>query len=220
VGLEAFAAALSRPRPGRARDDSTLVTQRLFAVADGADLGAGAGGQALVQLQRLIGPYPTARGLAQALKAVNFALWQRDDGAGALRSTITAGVLLGSRLAIGHVGDSRAYLLRGRRLHRLTSDDSAPSSYKSDDGVPRLGCRPPEATPHVRRYLVQDGDRLILCTDGLWRGVSDRELVLTGGLAPPVACELLCSRSLADEEASVVVVDLSEVGLASPGLGP
>jgi len=220
VALEAFAAALSRPRPGQARDDSTLVTQRLFAVADGADLGAGAGGQALAQLQRLLGPYPTARNLAQALNAVNFALWQRDDGAGALRSTITAGVLLGSRVAIGHVGDSRAYLLRGHRVYRLTPDDRAPNSYRSDDGVPRLGHRPPEATPHVRRYLLHHRDRLILCTDGLWRGVTERELVLTGGLAPAAACTLLCGRALADEDASLVVVDFSEVGPAGPGLGP
>jgi PPM family protein phosphatase len=220
VALEAIAAALSRSHPGRVSDDSTLVTERLFAVADGADRGAGAGGQALAQLHRFLGSYPTARNLARALNGVNFALWQRDDGAGALRSTVTAAVLLGSRVAIGHVGDSRAYLLRGNRTYRLTSDESSFSSYRPDEGVPLLGSRPPEATPHVRRYLLHDGDRLILCTDGLWRGINDDDLGGTTGLAPPGACELLCERSAAHEEASVVVVDFSEVGPASAGPGP
>jgi PPM family protein phosphatase len=216
VVLEAFAAASSQAGAGQAGDDSTLVTERLFAVADGADMGAGAGRQALAHLQRLLGPYPTARNLARALNAVNFALWQRDDGKGALRSTITAAALLGSRLAIGHVGDSRAYLLRGNRAYRLTLDENVPDPYRPDDSVSRLGYRPPEATPHVRRYLVHDGDRLILCTDGLWRGVSDRDLPLTKGLGPQAACQFLCTRSVAEEESSVVVVDFSEVSPTPP----
>ena len=218
--LEALAAASSRAGPGEACDDSTLVTGRIFAVADGADTGAGAGRQALAHLHRFLGAYPTARNLARALNAVNFALWQRDDGKGALRSTITAAVLLGSRLAIGHVGDSRAYLLRGHRAYRLTFDVRARDSARPDDNVPRLGYRPPEATPHVRRYLIHHGDRLVLCTDGLWRGVSIRDLSLTASLDPQAASEVLCARSDTQEESSVVVVDFSEVSPTAPDLSP
>jgi PPM family protein phosphatase len=220
VPLEALAAASSRAGPGGACDDSTLVTGRIFAVADGADMGAGAGRQALAHLHRFLGANPTARNLAGALNAVNFALWQRDDGKGALRSTITAAVLLGSRLAIGHVGDSRAYLLRGHRAYRLTFDVRAPDSGRPDDNVPRLGYRPPEATPHVRRYLIHHGDRLILCTDGLWRGVSIRDLSLTASLDPQAAAESLCARSDAQEESSVVVVDFSEASPTASDLSP
>ena len=106
--------------------------------------------------------------------------------------------------------------VRGHRAYRLTSDENVPDPHCPDDRVPRLGYRPPEATPHVRRYLVRNGDRLILCTDGLWRGVNERDLSLTAGLDPQAACEFLCTRSVAREETSVVVVDFSEVSATEP----
>jgi serine/threonine protein phosphatase PrpC len=213
VAFEATAAAMSLSAPGRRRDDGTLVTERVFAVADGVDLGAGAGARALVELGRFVGTYPSAKRLARALDAVNFALWQHDDGDGALRSTITAAVLLGSVLAVAHVGDSRAYLVRGGHAYQLTSDEEgwAGTSGTDREPVQRLGNRPPVGTPHVRRYLLDDGDRLILCTDGMWRRVGRDDLVMAASLEPRAACELLCWRSEpVEEEASVVVVAFRE----------
>ena len=211
--FEATAAALSRAVRGRQPDDSTLVSERVFAVADGADLGAGAGARALVELGRFVGAYPTARRLARALIVVNFALWQRDSGDGALRSTITAAACLGRVLAVGHVGDSRAYLVRGRRAYQLTVDGEGRAGEQGADreAVQRLGDRPPTAVPHVRRYLLEDDDRLILCTDGTWRRLRREDLVTAASLAPDAACAFLCPRSAnLEDEASVVVVAFRE----------
>jgi protein phosphatase len=219
MAFEATAAAMSRAVPGRGRDDSTLVTGRLFAVADGADLGAGAGARALAELGRFVGAYPTARRLARALGAVNFALWQGDDGGGALRSTVTAAVLSGSVLALAHLGDSRAYLVRGGDLYQLTSDDkwAAPGPGTDHEGVQRLGARPPAGTPRVRRYLLVDGDRLILCTDGIWRHLERDDFIRAGALEPGAACQLLCQQPApSEEEASVVVVAFREAPARPP----
>ena len=213
MAFEAVAAAMSRAVPGRGHDDSTLVAERVFAVADGADLGAGAGARALVELGRLVGEYPNARRLARALDAVNFVLWQQDDGDGALRSTVTAAILLGTVLAVAHVGDSRAYIVRRRRLYQLTTDGEGTAGAPGSDfeAVQRLGNRPPVGTPRVRRYLLDGLDHLILCTDGIWRGVDEEDLLMAASFKPSAACELLCQRSVAvEEEASVVVVAFRE----------
>jgi serine/threonine protein phosphatase PrpC len=59
--------------------------------------------------------------------------------------------------------------------------------------------------------LLDDGDHLILCTDGIWRGVDEEDLLMAASFKPSAACELLCQRSVAvEEEASVVVVALRE----------
>lgn len=211
--FEAVAAATSRGVPGRGRDDGILVSERVFAVADGEDLGAGAGARALAELRRFVGAYPTARRLARALGAVNFTLWQGADGGSPLRSTVTAAVLLGPVLAIAHLGDSRAYLVRGGNLYQLTSDDkwTAHGPDADREGVQRLGNLPPAGTPRVRRYLLADRDRLILCTDGIWRRLGPGDIVTAAALEPGAACELLCQMSTGadEEEASIVVVAFS-----------
>lgn len=83
----------------------------------------------------------------------------------------------------------------------------------------QLGYRPPHAAPNLRQYLLNPGDRLVLCTDGLWRLSSDHQFVMAASLSPQAACELLCNRSDDDqEEASVVVVAFSEAPrYAKPG---
>ena len=218
--IEALAAGLSLRPERRAPDDAILVTARVFAVADGTDLGRGAGRAALAHLRRLLGPHPTARSLARALNAVNLVLWVDDDGSGAMRSTMTAAVLTGQRLAVGHVGDSRAYLVRNGRVYCLTSDQSWPAPAETEP-VRRLG-HGPAVAPHLRRYLVDDGDRLVLCTDGVWRRLTDNDLSLAATLAPDLACEVLCHKSVAegDEDASVVVVAFSQASSSSAQDGP
>jgi protein phosphatase len=91
---------------------------------------------------------------------------------------------------IGHIGDSRAYLLRAGRLHRLTADHTAVQKLLDRNLLtPQEALHHPEAAV-LRRSLGQQlaveieieqvplavGDTLLLCSSGLWRSVPELEI--------------------------------------------
>jgi PPM family protein phosphatase len=123
-------------------------------------------------------------------------------------TTCTAVVLLGRQLFFAHVGDSRLYLVRGARILRLTRDHSYVGRLVESGIV-----RPEDAEKHPQRHIltaalgagrdiavdnagsgvaVQDGDDLLLCTDGLWSVVTEDELEsAVSGNAPAECCAAL-----------------------------
>lgn len=104
-------------------------------------------------------------------------------------TTCTALVLRQGEAWVGHVGDSRVYLLRGGRLFRMTEDDSmvmdmvkrgvlsrseAESHVEKNVILQALGTRPEASTFTWKRpFPVRAGDRFLVCTDGLHDMVSD-----------------------------------------------
>ena len=111
-------------------------------------------------------------------------------------STLVAACVRASRLVYAGVGDSRLYLFRGGSLRQLSTDDSWAAS------MIRSGARPEVVKAHPMRHLLtsalgtegrlkvslgadtlNDGDTLLLCTDGLHGAVSDDEMaaILAGG---------------------------------------
>ena len=121
-------------------------------------------------------------------------------------TTLTAALLTGSNLFLAHVGDSRAYLLRGGRLRRLTRDHSWVAEQlaaghlteKQARSHPRrnvltraLGLSP---TVEVDESTVQvkGRDFLLLCSDGLHSVVPEQELGRVLSIhEPQQACETL-----------------------------
>lgn len=115
-------------------------------------------------------------------------------------TTLTAVATIADRAALIHVGDSRAYLLRAGKLIQLSEDHSLIARLKAIDHplladpsmvVPRsylyraLGQEADhevEATP----LTLAPGDRLMICSDGLWDEISEATLlgVLAGGTSP------------------------------------
>ncbi|NUQ01417.1 MAG: serine/threonine-protein phosphatase, partial [Armatimonadetes bacterium] len=106
-------------------------------------------------------------------------------------TTLVVALRLGRRLFIGNVGDSRAYLLRGEQLQRLTRDDSVVQrlieqgelSVEESYGHPLsyavtqcLGRGPSNLKPALSLRLLNDWDRLVLCTDGVTEVLRDTEL--------------------------------------------
>jgi protein phosphatase len=117
------------------------------------------------------------------------------------------------RLFLGHVGDSRAYVLRHAKLKQLSEDqtlvaklvregvmsaEEARVSEHSNIILQALGTTP-EVAPDIwgEGVALQDGDTLLVCSDGLHGLVSDDVIAeVLGRLAPAEACEELIRRAL------------------------
>ncbi|HZC06992.1 MAG TPA: protein phosphatase 2C domain-containing protein [Ktedonobacterales bacterium] len=97
-------------------------------------------------------------------------------------STITALAISGARAAIAHLGDSRAYLLRDNQLLQLTEDHSLlarmeavnhplledPSFVVPRSVLYRSVGQEDNVSPDMMEFAVAPGDRVVLCSDGLW----------------------------------------------------
>lgn len=145
-------------------------------------------------------------------------------------STLTLGYLLWPRLHLVHLGDSRCYLLREGRLGQLTRDhtvarrlvengvldpaDEARSPYSSVLWN-AISARQTKLEPQLLSHELEDGDVLLLCSDGLTRHLSDQEIAKTlSSLGnPAVACEALvraANEAGGSDNTTVVVARLQE----------
>ena len=132
---------------------------------------------------------------------------------GGMCTTMTAAVTYGTDLIIGHIGDSRAYLLHDGKLVRLTRDHTVGArlvedgTHKPNDPLVRelsglllqaLGSAEGECNPEVHDYLLSDDDQLLLCTDGLTDMVSDVDIesVLNSAISAKSACRTLIDLAL------------------------
>lgn len=129
-------------------------------------------------------------------------------------TTLTVAGALGSDLIIGHVGDSRAYLLHGDDLKQLTTDHTLAQALidagvaNRDDPASRsmrrvltaaVGSLGEQVDPQVQRFKLSAGDKLLLCTDGLTEMVEDTTIaqVLSDAKSAQTACQDLVDLSLA-----------------------
>ena len=182
----------SRCETGTGRDtneDAAHAGDRLLAVADGmrGPAGAEASRTAVSVLRRLeLATEPAAElltALAAAMDETDRTIRGTGTGGPAPGTTLTALLRRGSRLALVHVGDTRAYLLRNGALSLLTQDHTwvrdqvdngklTPAEAAAHPQRPLLtralgaGPQPVEADLALRTALP--GDRYLLCSDGLW----------------------------------------------------
>jgi protein phosphatase len=128
-------------------------------------------------------------------------------------TTCTALSIIDRKLYFSHVGDSRLYLIRGESVTRLTRDHSyvgrlvESGIVRSEDAeshpqrhilTAALGSGR-DVTPHVPTEPVelQENDTLVLCTDGLWSLMSERDLAALARSNPPAeACKKLLKAAL------------------------
>lgn len=122
-------------------------------------------------------------------------------------TTATAAAVLDGRLYVGHVGDSRAYLVRDGQARRITKDHSL-TQHLLDTGAltPEAAATSPQRSTLLRALgparevavdfsheRLQPGDILVLCSDGLWSSVAELEIgcIVKGEAHLVVACERL-----------------------------
>ncbi len=124
-------------------------------------------------------------------------------------TTVVCAWRWGTQLTVGHVGDSRAYVLRGQQLIRLTRDHSV-SQALADAGIDEdpeamhgvltraLGVEP-LVDADLCRMDLQGGDRLLLCSDGLTDMLGDGQIAATlaGADTAEAASEALVAQALA-----------------------
>ena len=176
-------------------EDRAYAGTRVLAVADG--LGGHSGGdqasaaaiEALTALEQDGSPADPLAALSQAVGQAGEklrSLVESEPELEGLGTTLTALLWSGSQLALAHIGDSRAYVLRDGELFRLTEDHTYVQSLVREGQISAE-----EAVTHPQRQLllraldggtdpqpdlslhaVQPGDRYLLCTDGLYTVVA------------------------------------------------
>lgn len=213
-------------------EDSLLVQPPLYVVCDGMgghEAGEVASEIAVRELRAHAPAEPDADALGQAVDEANLAIIRAvSEGIGreGMGTTCTAAMLDGDHLAIAQCGDSRAYLLHNGALQQLTRDHSLVA-----DLIERGEIQPEEARTHPwRSYItralgldprihadlyelaVDAGDRLMLCSDGLYSMVDDADIcrILSRVADPQGAANALTDAALAaggNDNVTVIVVD-------------
>jgi protein phosphatase len=122
---------------------------------------------------------------------------KRPGVSGAMGTTLTFAYVRWPVLYVTHVGDSRCCLSRGDALLHLTTDHTVAEDMKdrgaSPDEVPArfahllwnaIGGGPDRPRPQIRKMLLQPGDCMLLCSDGLTKHVGDEEIAKAMRTAP------------------------------------
>lgn len=232
---------------GRTRNEDACVARGdLLLVADG--MGGYAGGDVAARLaaETLAAPPlaapPQAGAVRAAFERAHTRIREmaaRHPGWQEMGTTLTAAWVGQGRLVVGHVGDSRAYLVRGGRATQLTQDHSVAGELMRDGHLTQQ-----EARRHPQRHMLTrslggerapevdvvevplaPGDRLVLCTDGLTGALETDEIarMVSGAHSAREAADALLREAIrrqAPDDVTVVVafVEADDLeGEAAPG---
>lgn len=191
-------AGRSETGPVRENNEDVVVSgDRLAVVADG--MGGHPGGEVAANAATaLVLAAFTGRSIDElqaAVRAANWAIWDRARGqselAGMGTTICAAGLLDNGCLALVHVGDSRAYLWHDGELRLLTEDHTVTADLvrrgeladKDATEHPHYGILTralgvaPEVEIDSATHSVAVGDRLVICSDGLFNEVTQSEIV-------------------------------------------
>ena len=151
---------------------------------------------------------PTNR-LASGIRLSNLAIHEAADQKPStigMGSTVVAALLTGNVLSIAHVGDSRIYLFHEGALRQLTQDHSLVMEQVRRGLISRAEAEQSELSNVIMRALgaepnvqvdldelwVNEGDQILLCSDGLTRMASDAQIAAV--LAEPWTAQQACER--------------------------
>ena len=192
-----YAVASDTGRKRRRNEDNYVAAPPLFAVADG--MGGAQGGEVASRLaasvversdSALAGPERVVAMIEEANRRI-FEQAASDPAVSGMGTTMTVALVEGTTVLFGHVGDSRAYLVRGETLEQLTEDHSLVNELLKSGKL-----SPAEAHGHPQRSVImravgtdahvevdafrveaEDGDVFLLCSDGLTDMVDDAAIL-------------------------------------------
>lgn len=213
-------------------EDSLVVSPPLFAVADGMgghNAGDVASEVAVNTLRTLAPTIPDIDLLGRAVESANHAVItaSREHGCEGMGTTMTACVIQGNKLAIAQAGDSRAYLLHVGKLQQITRDHSwvadmidmgrlTPEEARTHPNrsvITRALGNDPQMQPDLYEITASEGDRLLLCSDGLYSMVDDGHIqsILARIRDPQQCAEALVREAISNggaDNVTVIVVDI------------
>lgn len=221
-------------------EDSFLLRVPLFAVCDGMG-GHAAGEVASAIAVDTIGQKAPATAddtlLGAAIEAANLAVINGAEagiGKPGMGCTASAVLIEGSKMAVGHVGDSRVYLLRRGTLVRVTHDHSYVEELVDSGQITADEARIHPSRSIITRALgsdpdmyadhfsleVRNGDRIIVCSDGLSSMVPDADIesVAVSAASAQQAADNLVAAALTaggSDNVTVIVVDVINDGVAA-----
>jgi len=210
-------------RQRQANEDSFLVREPLFVVADGmggAQAGEVASMTAVQTFENGLAPGDPEEALRVSIALANSTIHEQahsDASLAGMGTTITAAALDGESesVVIGHVGDSRAYRLRDGILQRLTKDHSLVEEMRrrgqiteaqAEDHPQRsiitraLGPEP-EVLADIQSVPSAPGDLFMLCSDGLTTMLGDERIK-----------EILTTATSLDEATRTLVDEANRAG--------
>ncbi|MBK5227280.1 MAG: Stp1/IreP family PP2C-type Ser/Thr phosphatase [Actinobacteria bacterium] len=231
---------------GRVREgneDSYLMDEPLFGIADGM------GGHAAGEVASSTAVEALSSGAARVnsedpeslvalIKEANRAIFDKatkDDSLHGMGTTCTLVLIDAHRAHLAHVGDSRAYLLRDGDLSRLSEDhtlvgrmvregqltEEEAAKHPQRSMITRSLGIDSDVRVDLRSFDVRDGDRIMLCSDGLTSMIDEGTIkrVLQQTKSPQAAADELvdlANEAGGDDNITVVVLDLSGAGDAPP----
>ncbi len=234
-------ASSSKTETGKVREtneDAVLEAGNLFAVADG--MGGHQAGEVASQMalsvisqyvEDNLGLMNGEKMVEKAIESANSAVFQKANSSARFRDMGTTVTMLyreGDSAYIGHVGDSRAYLLRGGTLRRLTADDSLVALLVEEGEITEEEARVhPQRNiilkalgldrridPEVISVRIKPGDVFLLASDGLTGLVGDdliaRALAESGPVEAAGRLVDLAMEAGGIDNISVVVVSFME----------
>ena len=220
-------------------EDSFLLRTPLFVVSDG--MGGHAAGEIASSIAvETIGDRAPGTAddvlLGAAVEAANLAVIRgAEEGVGkpGMGCTASAVLIEKNKMAVAHVGDSRVYVLHRGTLVRITHDHSYVEELVDSGQITADEARTHPSRSIITRALgsdpdmyadhfsleVNDGDRVILCSDGLSSMISDSEIesLAVSSATPQQAADNLVAAALTaggSDNVTVIVVDVLNDGLA------
>jgi PPM family protein phosphatase len=240
------AAAVSLTGPRVDNQDSGLAGPELLAVADGVGGKVGGAAASALVVTSLVEQLPLSwdgdpeallrRAVVTANRRLGDVCSEVPVLAGMATTLTSVGLSVGGHVVVAHVGDSRAYLLRGGQLVALTRDHSVVQAMLDAASISAE-----QARDHPLRSLllaalrgreddtegaevlsvqVGPGDRLLLCSDGLW-GVSSADhirRVLVEEVDASAAALRLSRNALAAPATDNITVVVGDVTLPADGI--
>ncbi len=184
-------------RQRNANEDSYFARSPVFAVADG--MGGAQAGEVASRIaagafeRSSIDDEPAETQLERIALSANreiHDLAQRDSSRAGMGTTLTAALFRDGEVSFGHVGDSRAYVLRDGELKRLTKDHSLVEELRRQGRlteeeaeehpqrsiITRALGPEPEVKVDTMTFPAKSGDVFLLCSDGLTTMISEAQM--------------------------------------------
>src|SRR4051812_6097369 len=228
-------------RQRNANEDSYFARAPIFVVADGmggAQAGEVASKAAADAFDRDLPDGPPERVLQQTIEAANREineLAREDPSRAGMGTTITAAIVNApeEEISIGHVGDSRAYRLRGRELERLTRDHSLVEEMRRKGQLTDAQAEERPQRSIITRALgperqvqvdlqtvpIRPGDVFLLCSDGLTTMLDEERIsrILRGATSLDAAVRALideANRAGGRDNITAIAFKLDETAVA------